>query len=310
MGKFDLHIDTVNVARVLRELHALFMPTAQAKSLGFELACPPDLPLVRTDEGSLRQILINLLSNAVKFTKEGSVSFGVECLQKTGGECTLRFRVRDTGIGIPREFQKIIFEEFTQADGSHTREFGGTGLGLAISSKLVEQLGGRLAVASESGRGAEFHFNLTLNMEDGEPSSHARPAEARAAEALGLDILLVEDNRLNQRVAVKMLEKLGCRVDVAENGREALARLKLTAPPESRPRYDMILMDIQMPVLDGLRATAMIRAQEGDRRTPIVAITAHAMKGDREKFLEQGMDGYLAKPVRQEDLLAVLKQFC
>jgi two-component system, sensor histidine kinase len=310
MGKFNLNIDTVDIEKVMNELHAFFTPSVKGKGLELKVDCPAGLPHVRTDEGSLRQVLINLMANAVKFTQKGHVEVGVQCLEKTGNECTLGFRVTDTGIGIAKDAQEVIFHEFTQADGSHTREFGGSGLGLAISKKMVERLGGRLCVGSEPGKGSEFSFNISVNMEA--PVGDENGAEAApSTEQLGLDVLVVEDNKLNQRVVVKMLEKMGCRFDVAENGRDALSLLKLALPAEERPRYDMILMDIQMPVLDGLRATAMIRAQEGDeRRTPIVAITAHAMKGDREKFLEQGMDGYLSKPVRREDIHAMLKQFC
>jgi signal transduction histidine kinase/ActR/RegA family two-component response regulator len=312
MGKFSLNMDAVDVKKVVTELHSLFTPTVVEKGLELKVDCPDNLPLVRTDEGTLRQILINLMANAVKFTQKGHVVIGVRCLEKTGNECTLGFNVTDTGIGISKEAQEVIFHEFTQADGSHTREYGGTGLGLAISKKMVEQLGGNLIVSSEPGKGSEFSFNISVNMEDtdsAESSSASRTAPRE--ETLGFDVLVVEDNKLNQRVLVKMLEKMGCRVDVSENGREALSRLELTLPLEERPHYDMIFMDIQMPVLDGLKATAMIRAQEGEEQhTPIVAITAHAMKGDREKFLEQGMDGYLSKPVRREDVLAALKQHC
>ena len=221
----------------------------------------------------------------------------------------MQFAVIDTGIGITKEAQEVIFQEFTQADGSHTREFGGTGLGLSISKKMVEQLGGILNVSSEPGRGSEFSFNITLNMEQ-RPDTDQPAEEVPAEEQLGLYVLVVEDNKLNQKVLVKILEKMGCRTEVAENGREALAVMKLVQPLEERPRFDIILMDIQMPVMDGLKTTAMIRAQEGDeRRTPIVAITAHAMKGDREKFLEEGMDGYLSKPVRREDIRSALKLY-
>ncbi|MDF7822957.1 ATP-binding protein [Pontiellaceae bacterium B12227] len=311
MGKFNLNIDTVDICKVLRELHAFFLPTAKEKGLELQIDCPDNLHHVRTDEGSLRQILTNLMANAVKFTAEGHVKIGVQLLERHGSECTLRFSVSDTGIGIPKDAQKIIFQEFTQVDGSHTREFGGTGLGLSISKKMVEQMGGRLIVESAPNKGAEFSFSITANIE--EAAEWSKPTE-NAAEPevnLNLDILVVEDNKLNQRVVVKILEKMGCRTGVAENGKEALRALKLLLPLEERPRFDMILMDIQMPVLDGLKATAMIRAQEGEeRRTPIVAITAHAMKGDREKFMEKGMDSYLSKPVRREDLLAILKQFC
>jgi len=310
MGKFNLNIDTVDIAKVLNELNAFFTPSVKNKGLELKITCPKDLPKVRADEGGLRQVLINLMANAVKFTQKGHVEVEVECLDRTGDECTLAFRVTDTGIGISKEAQEVIFNEFTQADGSHTREFGGTGLGLAISKKMVEQMGGRLCVSSEPGKGAEFSFRLTVNMEhpdrDAKLGAHAESAQ----EVFDHYILLVEDNKLNQRVLVKMLENMGCRVDVAENGREALSRMKFTLPPEERPQYDLIFMDIQMPVLDGLKATSMIRAQEQEEnRVPIVAITAHAMKGDREHFLEQGMDGYLSKPVRKEDLRAVLRQY-
>jgi len=311
MGKFSLNIDTVDVKKMVNELHSFFTPSVTEKGLELKIDCPEDLPSVRTDEGSLRQVLINLMANAVKFTQKGHVEIGVRCLEKTGNECTLEFRVMDTGIGISKEAQEVIFHEFTQADGSHTREYGGTGLGLAISKKMVEQLGGRLVVGSEPGKGSEFSFNISVNMEEAVSESSGGGQDTIEQESLGLHVLVVEDNKLNQRVLVKMLEKMGCRIDVAENGREALAQLKLMLPEEERPQYDMIFMDIQMPVLDGLKATAMIRAQESEeQRTPIVAITAHAMKGDREKFLEQGMDGYLSKPVRREDVLATLKQYC
>ena len=310
MGKFNLNIDTVDIAKVLNELNMFFTPSIKNKGLELKITCPNDLPKVRADEGGLRQVLINLMANAVKFTQKGHVEVAVECLDRTGDECTLAFSVTDTGIGISRDAQEVIFNEFTQADGSHTREYGGTGLGLAISKKMVEQMGGRLCVSSEPGKGAEFSFRLTVNMEAPDRDAQSGSRSDNIQEVFDHYILLVEDNKLNQRVLVKMLENMGCRVDVAENGREALSRMKFTLPPEERPRYDLVFMDIQMPVLDGLKATSMIRAQElEENRVPIIAITAHAMKGDREHFLEQGMDGYLSKPVRKEDLCAVLRQY-
>ena len=310
MGKFQLIVDTVDIGVMLNELHSFFTPSAQEKGLELKIDCPDDLPLIRTDEGSLRQIFINLMANAVKFTQRGHILVAVESLEQTGGECTLNFRVSDTGIGISKEAQDIIFQAFTQGDGSHTREHGGSGLGLAISKKMVEQLGGRLSVSSEPGEGAVFSFNLTVDMEQ-DAAASTDPSRVDIQKIFNCSVLLVEDNPLNRRVITKMLEKMGCRVDVAENGRDALAQLNLAAPPEERPRYDIILMDIQMPVLDGLKATTMIRAQEKEgSRIPIVAVTAHAMKGDREKFLEAGLDAYLSKPVRIEALAAVLKQCC
>lgn len=310
MGKFHLHMEAVDIGKVISELNTFFTPSVKEKGLELKIECPDDLPLVRTDEGSLRQILINLMANAVKFTQKGHVLVAVECLGKTGSECTLGFRISDTGIGITKEAQETIFHEFTQADGSHTREHGGSGLGLAISKKMVEQFGGRLSVSSELGKGSEFSFNMTVNMEEPSPEVARGIPRKEGLEVLNVDVLLVEDNKLNQRVVTKMLETMGCRVDVAENGHEALMRLNLVAPMAERPHYDIIFMDIQMPVLDGLKATTMIRAQEGEgRRTPIVAITAHAMKGDREEFLDAGMDAYLSKPVRREDLRSAIKQY-
>lgn len=311
MGKFNLNIDTVDLHKLLNELNSFFTPSVQKKGLELKINCPENLPKVRADEGSIRQVLINLMANAIKFTQKGHVEVGVRCLARTGDECTLCFRVSDTGIGISKEVQDVIFHEFTQADGSHTREYGGTGLGLAISKKMVETMGGRLYVTSEPGKGSEFSFNITLNMEAGSMLQDQSDRQDAAEERFDRYVLLAEDNKLNQKVVIKMLEKLGCRVDVAENGRDALAMLKLSSPPEERPGYDLVLMDIQMPVLDGLKATGMIRAQEGaSAHVPIIAITAHAMKGDRERFLEQGMDGYISKPVRREDLCDVLKEYC
>ncbi len=310
MGKFLPNIAPVDLRKLMEELNVFFAPAVKEKGLELRIDCPADLPLIRADEGGLRQILINLMANAIKFTQNGRVELGVQCLEKNGNERVLGFRVRDTGIGIDNDALELIFNEFTQADGSHTREFGGSGLGLAISKKMVEQLGGKLSVASELGVGSEFGFNITVNVEEAPAAPSIATGDASEEEALGLKVLVVEDNKLNQRVIVKILEKMGCEVQLAENGKEGLSALKLTSPPEERPYFDIVLMDIQMPVLDGLRATAMIRAQEGDgRRVPIIAITAHAMKGDREKFLEEGMDGYLSKPVRREDLRDVLKQY-
>lgn len=309
MGKFNLNIETVDLCRMLNELETFFSPSAKKKGLELRVDCPGNLPRVRADEGSLRQVLINLMANAVKFTQKGHVQVGVRCQGITGSECTLCFCVSDTGIGISREAQEVIFEEFTQADGSHTREYGGTGLGLAISKKMVETMGGRLLVTSEPGKGAEFSFTITVNLDDAARESGSSGQEDASNAVFDRNILLVEDNKLNQRVVTKILEKLGCRVSLAENGRDALAALKLSQPPEGRPHYDMILMDVQMPVMDGLQAASMIRAQEGpDDHIPIIALTAHAMKGDREKFLEMGMDGYLSKPVRREELTEILRQ--
>lgn len=310
MGTIDHHIESVDVVKILEELKALFSKTAKQKGLGFVATYSDALPVVRTDAGHLRQVLVNLIGNAVKFTEQGQVELRVQCIERTARECTLGFHVLDTGIGIPADKQALIFQEFQQADGSHTRKYGGTGLGLTISRKMVEKLGGQLRVSSEDGAGSEFHFSLTLDVDVDASKAKGEPSEKEQAEKFDLSILLAEDNKINRMVITKMLNKMGCRVDIAVNGQEVIKCLKLSQPAAGRPQYDLILMDIQMPVLDGLRATAMIRAQEKDgERVPIIAITAHAMKGDRETFIEAGMDGYLSKPVIREDLYATIRQY-
>ncbi len=307
LGKFRLNNDPEDICALLEELQVFFIPPVEEKGLELRLDCPSNLPLVRTDGGSLRQVLINLIANAIKFTEKGHIAVEVALLGETGSECTLGFRIRDTGIGISEEAQATIFLEFSQVDGSHTREHGGSGLGLAISRKIVEQFGGQLAVSSELGQGAEFAFSITVDVEEKSCKKKQGADTGGQAPEFDLVVLLVEDNKLNQRVIIRILEKMGCRVDLAENGMEALNRMK----QPGCPNYDMVFMDIQMPVLDGLKATTLIRAEELEgQRVPIVAVTAHAMKGDREKFLEAGMDDYLSKPIRREDLRSVLKQFC
>lgn len=309
LGKFELQSETVHIPNLLMELHKFFTPAVHTKGLDLHIDGIADVPqTVRTDESCLRQVLINLMANAIKFTHKGHVRVSVHCLRKTAEDCTLEFHVQDTGIGITKEAQKIIFREFTQADGSHTRKYGGTGLGLAISRRIVEKMGGSLTVTSDPGHGAVFSFSITVPLD--KPAGETGSSEPARMPAYSLtrapSILLVEDNKLNQRVIIKMLEKEGCRIDLAEDGQDAVEKLRLKEPPEHRPIYDIIFMDIQMPVMDGLQATAAIRAH--DKTVPVIALTAHAMKGDREKFIKAGMNDYLAKPIRREELQAVLNR--
>ncbi|MCC7300867.1 MAG: response regulator [Verrucomicrobia bacterium] len=305
IGKFKLKEEPVCISILFRELDKFFTPAVRSKGISLHVDLDSNIPeMVQTDEGCLRQVLINLIANAIKFTHKGHVKVSVLCARKTQTDCTLEFHVEDTGIGISKSAQEIIFKEFMQADGSHTRQYGGTGLGLAISRRIVEKMGGNITVSSEPGNGAIFSFRITV------PLITETPAETMPASALlpklehALRILLVEDNLLNRKVAVKMLEKEGCLIDIAENGQAAVDQLRLTSSPEQRPVYDMILMDIQMPIMDGLQATAAIRKH--DRAIPIIALTAHAMKGDREKFITAGMNDYLAKPIHREKLQAIL----
>jgi signal transduction histidine kinase/CheY-like chemotaxis protein len=261
---------------------------------------------VKADAGRIRQVLYNLVGNAIKFTSKGIIEINAKLITN-GEQCVLRCSVVDTGIGIPEEKQKILFDPFTQADSSTTRKFGGTGLGLAISKQLCELMNGGIWIESEPGKGSTFRFILKFSSAD-EPSSESIVPEKEHSQLSKRDakILLVEDNLINQLVATEMLSHLGHEVDVAENGLEALRVLN-----DDDVQYDLILMDCQMPEMDGYEATNRVRKGEaGDRykKVPIVALTANAMKGDRESCLDAGMSDYLSKPVSAEALDEVLSR--
>jgi CheY-like chemotaxis protein len=230
----------------------------------------------------------------------------VEAGDRSGDRLALRIGVRDTGIGIPPEKQDRIFGAFIQADGSTTRKFGGTGLGLAISNRLVALMGGRIAVDSAPGHGSLFHFTIELGvhagvLEDDEAAAGGPRPRAVATARTGLQVLLAEDNEVNQRVAARFLERLGHRVTLANDGREAIDLWR-------QQPFDLVLMDVQMPEMDGFEAVAAIREAEQATggRTPVIALTAHAMSGDRERCLAAGMDGYLTKPVKLAQLVAAI----
>jgi CheY-like chemotaxis protein len=294
----------------LNDVVQAFALRASAKQIGLLNEVSPEVPdVVRADSLRQRQVITNLLGNALKFTSEGEVSVRVTSDGHAGEGRMLHFVVADTGVGIPIEKQKVIFEAFAQADRSTTRKFGGTGLGLTISSHLVKMLGGSIWVESEPGRGSRFHFTAQVGKGLGEPARpalHAAPHLAQGgASHTGLRILLAEDNFVNQQVVRRMLEKYGHTVTVAGNGREAIERCGLQSS-------DLILMDVQMPEMDGFEATAILRSKEQGtgRHVPIIAITAHAMKGDEELCLKAGMDGYVAKPIKPAALFAAIEAAC
>lgn len=279
---------------------SLFAQRAQAR--GIRLACErdPGLPkYVLGDAGRLRQVLLNLLSNAIKFTEQGEVRLKVH----GQNEGQVQFEVVDTGIGITAQRQAQLFEPFQQGDPSTARRFGGTGLGLAISKRLVEAQGGRIGLESERGGGSRFWFVLPLTAaESGQASKAAVTAvpEQRVADAR---LLVVEDNPVNQEVARAMLEKLGCRVCVADSGHEALRTL-------DKARFDLIFMDVQLPGMDGLEATRRLRARGGwSAEVPVVAMTAGGPGGDQARCLAAGMNGYLTKPLFQDALRTTLKRY-
>jgi two-component system sensor histidine kinase/response regulator len=301
-GKLDLDLHDVDVREAVGGICAMLVPQAQGKDIELSAVVGDDVPaLVRADGVRLRQVVTNLVSNAVKFTHHGAVAMRVEAVERDEGAATLRFEVADTGIGIaPAKLDKL-FESFSQADTSTTRRYGGTGLGLAISRQLVQLMGSEIVAESVPGHGSRFSFELRLEIaETPEAVELPLPAVTVAVPANAVRVLVAEDNPVNQLVIQTMLAKRGFAVDIAGDGEQALERL-------AEGEYAAVFMDCQMPNLDGYSATRRIR-EEG-RRLPIIAMTAHAMKGDRERCLEAGMDDYLTKPLRPDALEEVLERW-
>ena len=310
---FDLRV-------VVQDVLSMLAQTARVKGLALVAQfSPPDAPLaLRGDPFRLRQVITNLVANALKFTDRGQVVVRVTLHPGAPGTAVLGICVEDTGIGIAPEAQHKIFEHFSQADGSTTRQYGGSGLGLAICRRLLDQMGGSIAVQSAPGQGSKFLVDLCLpvahgsvpvradaamNMARAHGSALPAPGDARAAGLRGT-VLLVEDNPVNQSVATAMLARLGLECELAGDGAQALARVQERA-------FDLVLMDCQMPVMDGFEATARIRRLPGGRgaRLPIVALTANTMQGDEQRCLDAGMDAFLAKPYRMAELGAMLARW-
>ncbi len=312
--KFNLRDDIALSIRML---------TLRAQQRGLELTCDidPEVPeRVVGDLNRLRQIIINLIGNAIKFTERGQVGLRIALDSRTQEELRLHFVVTDTGVGIAAEKQKLIFDAFSQADGSTARKFGGTGLGLSICSRLVELMGGKIWVESTLGHGSAFHFTATMSearmskygamgnvvfVVPAVESNSAVPLihQTAAKGAKKLRVLMAEDNAVNQKIACSVLEKQGHHVTQAWDGRQALAAL-------DQAHFDVVLMDVQMPEMDGFEATAAIRERERDtgRHLPIIAMTAHAMEGDRERCLAAGMDSYISKPIKVPELIELLEK--
>jgi signal transduction histidine kinase/ActR/RegA family two-component response regulator len=302
-GRMELDQQPFSLRECLENCIDTLRASAQQKRLGLYLTVDPTTPdAVQGDALRLRQILLNLIGNSIKFTEKGLVSLEVTSETTADRGLVAHFRIRDTGIGIPEEKQRLIFEPFRQVDGSTTRKYGGTGLGLTICARLVEMMGGQIWVESSSGFGSIFHFTVRLELADiiDEP---AVQSSSPAREGGRHSVLVAEDNLTSQRLIAALLQKHGYDVAVALDGREAVHLA-------SRRAFDLILMDIQMPEMDGLEATAEIRRadQQTGNHTRIVALTAHAMKGDRERCLSAGMDGYVAKPIRTNELLTIVAE--
>ncbi len=304
-GRMTLSKEPFDLLTLCNDVVSLLSARADQRGLRLRLELAPNVPLAWLgDAGRLRQVLLNLIGNALKFTPSGEVVVQA----RADGEPVPRLviDVRDTGIGIPADRLDAVFDSFTQADGSITRRFGGTGLGLSITRQLVELMGGEIRVSSEVGRGSTFTCVLPLPVVGRETVAPPPPpaAEPRAPlPPLGLNVLLVEDNAINRLVATKLLREWRCTQTSAEDGSEALDRMRSGG-------FDVVLMDVQMPVMDGLTAVAHWRAIERTLggHTPVVALTAHAMDGDRERCMEAGMDDYVSKPLRPEELHAAIRR--
>ncbi len=304
--KMDMLYSNVSLPALVSSIHDMLITKCAEKHLTFSCTIDDNVPKnIKTDALRLMQICSNLCSNAVKFTTHGYVSLHVGLANvlnyERGMEFELLFTVKDTGIGMTEMEQGVIFEAFTQADGSHTRKYGGTGLGLAICKKLVELLGGSIHVDSKKGKGSTFSFTIkTMEGELSEVDEQASSAQ-EAFPLVPLDILLVEDNEINQTIAIEILQEMGAQVTLAQNGIEAVNTWE-------SGEFDLILMDIQMPLMDGLTATKHIRASNCPRSktVPILAMTAHAMTGDREKSLSAGMNDHITKPIDIDQLRTAL----
>lgn len=307
-GTLTLNIAPFQLRALLQDTFTPLALRARAKQLQFQWDIHANVPdALAGDIGRLRQVMINLVGNAIKFTEQGEVSVTISLQSGApSGQACVMFAVRDTGIGIPRAKQASIFQPFQQADSSITRRYGGTGLGLTISSQLIAMMGGTLRVDSDVGEGSIFHFSAPFAV-----VTHVKPTAPTAAQTLAraervLYILLAEDNAVNRMLAVRLLNKAGHHVKVAENGRDAVQEWQNNRP-------DVILMDVQMPMMDGLEATTLIRTEEHAQQlphTPIIALTANAMSSDREQCLNSGMDDFLSKPFNIQDLLEVLMRVC
>jgi PAS domain S-box-containing protein len=313
-GKIQLEAIEVNVPNLVKSVCKGLSVLARNKKVELEWDIDSQVPeLIQGDPIRIRQVLVNLINNAIKFTFKGKIVVAIKVLSKDEESCELQFSVADEGVGIAKNKLEIIFEAFTQADASTTRRFGGTGLGLAISKKLVEMMHGRIWVQSEEFKGSTFYFSGKYKVVKKEDVPQALKEKSIEAELLAqlpkrslkhLSILLAEDNIVNQKIAVRILETKEWMVKTADNGQQVLDYLQ-------KGTFDVILMDAQMPILDGFETTKIIR--ENEKKTgehiPIVALTARAMAGDEKKCKDCGMDGYVSKPIDRQKLYEAVERF-
>ena len=312
-GKLELDPEPFALTELVTDLETILKGNLGGKNVGLKLELDPALPaLVIGDAGRIKQVLINLGGNAIKFTAQGEIRIRVRERRRNARTVVLSFEVIDTGIGLSPEQQTRVFDGFSQAEASTSRRFGGTGLGLAISKRLVSLMGGQLQIASKLGAGSTFYFDLHCPLPDAAQlasNSHQTPSDANAKalpvqRLASLRVLLVEDNLINQMVARELLEREGALVQLAENGQLAVDAL-LASPHD----FDVVLMDLQMPVMDGLQATRHIRQQLQLTQLPIIAMTANVMASDREDCLAAGMNDHIGKPFKLDELVALLQTY-
>ena len=319
-GNLTSQIERFDLRDVVEKAVGTFQRASEEK--GIELTCEiaPGIPgRVKGDSGRLRQVMVNLVDNAVKFTKKGKVEVEVTVTNEDSEKVTVFFSVRDTGIGIPEDMRESIFAGFTQGDGSMTRQFGGAGLGLSICREIVQVLGGTLKLESRVGEGSGSHFYFTLSfdkihvpatpvgeteMTPGKPGTSSTGVN----NLRKINILLAEDNKINQKLAIALVKKKGWKVTAVENGKEAVDAI-IDDDYKVKERFDLVLMDIQMPVMDGVEATREIRKCKTLKSLPIVALTAHALKGDRERFLDEGLTDYIPKPIKYKQFYSTIEKY-
>ena len=308
-GKLDFEILPFDLEILIAEVRSIMLVHVK-DGIEFNVSWDKNTPkYVMGDPGRIRQVLFNLISNAIKFTEEGSITLNVEARKEQDGRQEFYVSVQDTGIGISEDKINYIFDKFFQAEESTTRIFGGTGLGLSICSRLAEEMDGEIGVDSILGQGSTFWFTMHLSLSTAEEAEHSphitSHIDGKNIRFQNAHILLVEDNPTNQMIATEILERYGCHVTPAGNGVEAVER-------ESKQKFDLIFMDCQMSEMDGYKATGLIRKREGENKlsaTPIIAFTANAMKGDRDKCITAGMNDYVSKPVKKERVAAILLEW-
>lgn len=296
-GKLEIVSTNIELKNLQNGLISTFMLMAEEKQVELISKYDPKIPdIVAGDRLRLNQVITNLLSNALKFTPSGSVCFGIEMVKQQKKSVVLRFSVSDTGIGIDKESQEIIFNEFTQVHGEKSGRYGGTGLGLAISKHLVNLMGGNIMLNSEKGKGSTFYFELPFAIAAHLDTTKPQTSEQSAIQNNEIKILIVEDNELNNLIVERFLTKWGFQHDNAENGKLALEKVK-------QAHYDLILLDLEMPVMNGYETTTAIRKLDGEKsKTPILALSASAMQDVQEKIFNLGMNGFVLKPFNPIEL--------